>query len=61
MWANADNRPPIACFANAKGVGTVMSPAAIGEVGGDQPHNNMMPYQAIRYLMSQSGVYPPRW
>lgn len=60
MWANADNRPPITCFTNTKGGGNVMSPAAISEVGGDQPHNNMMPYQAIRYLMSTSGVYPPR-
>ncbi|SDG63987.1 Microcystin-dependent protein [Dyadobacter soli] len=60
MWANQDSRPPVPCFANDKGAGAVMSPSAIGDAGGDQPHNNMMPYQAIGYVMSLGGVYPSR-
>lgn len=28
--------------------------------GGGQPHNNMMPYQALNFCIALQGVYPPR-
>lgn len=59
-WANDDNRPPVKCFASQKGAGAPMNRTALGEVGGDQPHNNMMPFQTIQYLISLVGVYPAR-
>nr|WP_295923223.1 tail fiber protein [uncultured Dyadobacter sp.] len=58
IWANEDSRNRINCFAKEKGTAAIMNPAAIGESGGDQPHNNMMPYQAIQYMIVTSGVYP---
>jgi microcystin-dependent protein len=28
--------------------------------GGDQPHNNMMPYLTLNYNIAMQGVFPPR-
>lgn len=60
VWANDDNRPPVKCFASQKGAGAPMNRTALGEAGGDQPHNNMMPFQAIQYLIVLAGLYPQR-
>lgn len=58
VWANEDGRPPVNCFASRKGEGAVMNPAAIGESGGDEPHNNMMPYQTMEYRIAAGGEMP---
>jgi microcystin-dependent protein len=29
-------------------------------VGGSQPHNNMMPYQGLQWIIALQGVFPPR-
>ncbi|MBD8608536.1 phage tail protein [Aeromicrobium sp. CFBP 8757] len=39
---------------------STMSPAAIGEQGGGQPHNNMPPYQAVTFIIALQGIYPQR-
>lgn len=28
--------------------------------GGNQPHNNMMPYLALNFVIAMSGIFPPR-
>lgn len=60
VWANEDRRPPVDGFAVAKGAGVAMSLDALGETGGDQPHNNMMPYLGIEFMISCAGIYPQR-
>jgi microcystin-dependent protein len=35
-----------------------MSGSAIGPAGGSGAHNNMMPYQAINYIIALQGVFP---
>lgn len=37
-----------------------MAPASIGMTGGGQPHSNMMPTQAINYIIATDGIFPPR-
>lgn len=37
-----------------------MSGSTIAPVGGNQPHNNMMPYLALNFCIALQGVYPPR-
>jgi microcystin-dependent protein len=37
-----------------------MSASAIGLNGGNQPHNNMMPYQTLNWCIALQGVYPQR-
>jgi len=35
-----------------------MNPAAIGSAGGSQPHDNMLPFQVINFIISLFGVFP---
>jgi len=37
-----------------------MSPSALTPAGGDQPHNNMMPYLTLYFNIALQGVFPPR-
>jgi len=37
-----------------------MNAGALANVGGNLPHNNMMPYLALNYNIALQGVYPPR-
>ncbi len=35
-----------------------MSPAAVGSAGGSQPHDNMMPFLGLNFIISLFGVFP---
>lgn len=35
-----------------------MNPSMVNPVGGSQPHNNMMPFLCINYIISLFGIYP---
>ena len=37
-----------------------MAPEALPPAGGDQPHNNMMPYLTLNFCIALQGVFPPR-
>jgi microcystin-dependent protein len=37
-----------------------MSPAAIGNVGGSQAHENMMPYLTLNFCIALVGIFPSR-
>jgi microcystin-dependent protein len=37
-----------------------MADSAIAAAGGDQPHNNLMPYLTLNFCIALQGVYPPR-
>jgi microcystin-dependent protein len=58
---------PSASFAQATG-GGLYQPAQNGfmaaevaaPAGGDQPHNNMMPYLTFYFCIALQGVFPPR-
>ena len=38
--------------------GTQMNPQALQAIGGSQPHDNMLPYLAVNYIISLFGIYP---
>ena len=40
--------------------GKQLSDNCIAPAGGDQPHNNMMPYLTLNWCIALQGVYPPR-
>jgi microcystin-dependent protein len=44
----------------APGSVTSLAPNALNPAGGDQPHNNMMPYLTLNFCIALQGVYPPR-
>ena len=35
-----------------------MAPAASVPAGGSQPHNNLMPYQCVNFIISLFGIFP---
>jgi microcystin-dependent protein len=35
-----------------------MAPAALGQAGGSQPHDNMMPFLVVNFILSLFGVFP---
>lgn len=37
-----------------------MSPNATTPAGGGQPHDNMMPFQAVSFIIATEGVFPSR-
>jgi microcystin-dependent protein len=37
-----------------------MSPMAVAQAGGSQPHNNMQPYVGLNYIIALTGIFPPR-
>ena len=37
-----------------------MAPGAVTPAGGDQPHNNLMPYLTYYFNIALQGVFPPR-
>jgi microcystin-dependent protein len=39
---------------------TSLSPNSLPPAGGDQPHNNMMPYLTLNFCIALQGVFPPR-
>ena len=39
---------------------TSLNPQALAPAGGDQPHNNMMPYLTFYFCIALQGVFPPR-
>jgi microcystin-dependent protein len=43
-------------FAGSPVVG--LSPQCIGRTGGNQPHENLQPFQCINYIISLFGIFP---
>jgi microcystin-dependent protein len=37
-----------------------LHPSALSMVGGNLPHNNMMPYLGLTFIIALQGIYPPR-
>jgi microcystin-dependent protein len=37
-----------------------LSPSSLTPAGGDQPHNNLMPYLTFYFNIALQGVFPPR-
>jgi microcystin-dependent protein len=39
---------------------TFMNPGMAGVIGSSFPHNNMMPYLTLNFIIALQGVFPPR-
>lgn len=44
----------------SSGTTTPMAAGAIGNAGGNQPHNNMQPYLVLNFYIATEGIYPSR-
>ena len=66
--ANLAAPSPARCFARSApdaaykttNTTTPMSDQMLAPAGGDQPHNNMMPYLTLNFCLAMQGVFPPR-
>lgn len=56
LWAT--NSAGALCYANAPSPGGAMSAASIATAGTSLPHENMMPFQAVNFIMATAGIYP---
>jgi microcystin-dependent protein len=39
---------------------TALDPSTVSNVGGSQPHNNMMPYLVLNFIVALQGIFPSR-
>ena len=57
VWGNAPQTKPYgATPGNAN-----MNPASVGNAGGSQPHDNMIPFLAINFIIALEGIYPSQF
>jgi microcystin-dependent protein len=54
MFAQSTGSQAYAAAANL----TPMAPQAVSNVGGSQPHNNMMPYLVLNFCIALQGIFP---
>lgn len=52
-WANTGKQQWNTAAPNA-----VMNPQAVTNVGGNQPHTNMMPYLVLNFIIALQGIFP---
>lgn len=55
VWAGS---PSYNEYATATDGATVFDPGAIGSSGGSQPHDNMVPFLVVNFILSLFGVFP---
>jgi microcystin-dependent protein len=57
IWAQASTDLPY----KGSTTGTAnMATGAIGPAGGNQPHPNLMAFQALNYIIALEGIFPPQ-
>ena len=54
VWANSS----LGQFDNTNPPDSTMAPQAIGASGGSQPHDNMIPFLAVNFILSLFGIFP---
>jgi microcystin-dependent protein len=54
FWANSS----LGQFDNANPPDSPMAAGALGLTGGSQPHDNMIPFLAINFILSLFGIFP---
>jgi microcystin-dependent protein len=50
---------PAKIYADPTGL-TPLHPSSVTNVGGSQPHNNMMPYLVLNFCIALQGIFPSR-
>jgi microcystin-dependent protein len=54
VWGVAAQARPYAAGPNTG----PMDPGAVGNTGGNQPHDNMMPFLAVSFIIALEGIFP---
>jgi microcystin-dependent protein len=54
VWANSS----LGQFDNTNPPDSTMAAAGMGQAGGSQPHDNMVPFLAVNFILSLFGIFP---
>lgn len=57
VWGTTTQNPYIAAAGN---INTAMHPTDLANTGGSQPHQNMMPYLVLNFIIALQGTFPSR-
>ena len=57
--SNVLGEAPTAAYGPATSL-TPMAQGTVNSIGGSQPHNNMMPYLALTFIIALQGIFPSR-
>lgn len=57
VWS-ASSATNVSPYANPAVPDTTMNPRNIGTAGGNQPHDNMMPFLTVSYIIALQGIFP---
>lgn len=62
VWSQVDTggREPDPVNMYAQTPNTTMNPGALSPAGSGQPHNNMQPFLAVRFIICYDGIFPTR-
>ncbi len=60
VWASPGATRGLRAYNPAPGSGGAMASTAISITGSGQPHNNLMPYLTLNFVIALQGVYPQR-
>jgi microcystin-dependent protein len=59
VWSKPSQRG-IDAYQTDAGTNPALSPNALSSAGGGQPHNNLMPYLVVSFIIALQGIYPSR-
>jgi microcystin-dependent protein len=59
-WASGGKGRPGTFAASVPANNVQMNPFATSIAGGNQPHNNLMPFLTLNFCIAMQGVFPPR-
>ena len=59
VWSKVSHRG-IDAYSSDPGTRPLMSPTALSRAGGSQPHNNLMPYLTVNFIIALQGIFPAR-
>lgn len=51
---------PASLYSNSQANLTPLNASAVSMVGQNMPHNNLMPYLTLNWIICLNGIYPPR-
>jgi microcystin-dependent protein len=57
VFSQGGNTQTVSLYGQPTGL-TAMAPDMLSSVGGSQPHNNMMPYLVLTFIIALQGIFP---
>jgi microcystin-dependent protein len=59
-WAASGSNPAARVYNNQSAPDSTMNGGCVARTGGSQPHDNMLPYLCVNFIIALQGVFPSR-